>query len=717
MKTTSFGVRGMHCASCAVNIERELKSVHGVQDANVNSAMEKASITYDDTKIGLHDLHVAVKKAGYEPVMGDMPEHMSHGNVFSGKRVIIAVILGIPLIGSMFIGLHIQTQFAAMICAWILVVFVGFPFHAGAWKEIRRMRTGMDTLVSLGTSAALLWSTYAFFTRRVNELYFEVAGIIIVFLLIGKYLEARQRARAGEAIRSLMNVHSVIAHIVISAKAGISSSSIKDIDPKELHIGDICQVKPGEQIPIDGEIIEGISSIDESMLTGESVSIEKIVKSKVFAGTINGNGSFLMRVMVEPGNTALDAIVKTVEHALSTKSPVEKFVDRISGIFVPIVIISAIATLIIWIFLGHGFGEAIKHAVAVLIVACPCAMGLATPAAIMVGTGKGAKKGILIKDGSALEAAHNISMVVFDKTGTLTEGKPKVTDILHAGVDRKDILQSAGSVEMMSEHPLAKAVLKLCEEEQIGLYPAEHVKAIVGKGVEGLVNGRKIILGTDVLLEELGVAMPHQVVERARELRCEGKTLLFVVQDKIYVGLIAVRDVLKKDSVEAVALLQKNGIKVAMITGGHLDSAAAISKELGLKEIFAQVLPIDKAGRVKKMQDGGERVAFVGDGINDAPALAQADLGIAMGTGTDVAMATGQIVLMGGSPLKAGEAIELARRTFTAIQQNLFWAFAYNAIGIPLAAIGILNPMLASAAMALSSVSVLTNSLRIARKR
>lgn len=722
MKNTSFGIRGMHCSSCAVTIESELKKVPGVVQARVNFASEKAHVEYDEQVAGMHDFHQATQKAGYDAVM-DMPHnqyegsHLTHGDVFSGKRAAWALITAIPLLLSMFImpegdiiAGHTSWHWIMLGAAWALVTGFGSPFQLGAVKELKRFRAGMDTLVALGTMSALLWSTYAFFAHRTEEMYFEVAGIIIVFLLIGKWLEAKQRARAGEAIRSLMSLHPRIAHRLLP------DGSVQDIDPAILRVSDLCRVKPGESIPMDGEVVEGSSSVDESMLTGEAIPIEKTIGTKVFAATINGTGSFVLKVTVEPGKTALDAIVATVEHALASKSPIEKFVDRVSSYFVSIVVIVAVLTFGAWMMMGSGLAIAIAHAVAVLIVACPCAMGLATPAAIMVGTGTGAKRGILIKDGSALEAARNISMMVFDKTGTLTQGKPIVTDVVSAGISRTDILQLAGSLEAVSEHPLAKAILTACEEEKVDIVSVQNSKAFPGKGMEGVVQGVSVLLGTSQFFQEKGIALPQDLEQSMQALRVEGKTIILLAKDAVYAGLIAVRDIPKPDAYKAVQALQEKKIEVVLLTGDHAVTAAAIAKELGITKVFAQVLPSEKAEKIKELQKEGVRIAFVGDGLNDAPALAQADLGIAMGTGTDAAIATGQIVLMSGSPLKAVEAIALARITFSAIKQNLFWAFAYNSLSIPLAAIGILSPALASAAMALSSVSVLTNSLRIARQ-
>ncbi len=732
MKSIIIPIQGMHCSSCAVTTELELNKVDGVISANVNFAMGRATIEYDEAKTTPDHLAQTIRDTGYTPVMEavaggqnketdehdgaddetDHSSHTAHSGYVTKNRLIAAFILVIPLAISLFGIPNIGTIFGRpawlwinFIAAWVLVAWFGLQFHRGALNELRHGRVNMDTLVTVGTGAALLWSTYTLFMG--GETYFETAGIIIVFLLLGKWLEAQQRMRAGTAIQSLLGLHSKLAHRLIDG------GQVEDVDPSVLKPGDRCLVKPGERIPQDGEIVDGHSVVDESMLTGESIPVERNIGDTVYGATVNGTGTFTLRVTVETGKSALDAIVATVDHALSTKSPVEKLVDRVSRIFVPLVFTVAFATFIVWIGIGAPLGDAIRYAVAVLIVACPCAMGLATPAAIMVGTGAGAKKGILVKDGSALEAARNITMVVFDKTGTLTEGSPTVTDIIPHGVSEDELLAVASALEDVSEHPLAKAVLAERDRRELSTPRAEQVSAVPGEGVEGIVDGVKTLLGKPGWIASQGIAMDSAGIDT---LRADEKTIIAVARDGVFLGYIAAKDRLKTDAAEAVRMLKAEGIATALLTGDHQATADAIAKELDISKVMAQVTPTEKAEKVKALQAGGQKVAFVGDGLNDAPALAQADLGIAVGTGTDVAIATGQIVLMSGSPRKAAEAIRLARLTFRAIKQNLFWAFFYNMIGIPLAAFGILNPIIAAFAMAMSSVSVLSNSLRIARK-
>jgi P-type Cu+ transporter len=731
MATMMLPIRGMHCASCAITIEKELKNVSGVTDASVNFATERASVTFTDGQTSTEHLRGAVQRAGY--AVADTPAlasahpvtlhsaprhdngegHMDHGGYTNTRELAVAVALIIPLVVSMFVQPTIGVMFDRpvmeiinLLVAWVLVGWLGRHFHHGAWMAMRHGRATMDTLVSVGTGAALVWSTYVFFVG--GDVYFEVAGIIIVLLLFGKYLEQKQRKKAGEAIQALLGLHAKLAHRVTA------SGAMEDVDPSLLRPGDMCRVKPGERIPTDGVVTDGLSSVDESMLTGEPIPIEKGVSDTVYGATVNGTGTFQMKVTVEPGKSALDAIVATVDHALSTKSPVEKFVDRVSAVFVPAVIAIAAVTLIAWLAVTGDVGGAIRHAVAVLIVACPCALGLATPAAIMVGAGAGAKKGILVKDGSALEAARNITLVVFDKTGTLTEGAPSVTDVVPAtGTDASELLRVAVALEAHSEHPLASAILKYSENIQPSAI--QNVRAIPGKGVEGVMDQQAVMLGTDALMRERNVAIPADSARAAEGLRTHAKTVMFVARGTALLGVIAAQDRIKSDAVEAITRLRAMGIESILLTGDHEATANAVASVLGIARVFASVSPTRKAEIVRELQKGGVKVAFVGDGLNDAPALAQSDLGIAVGTGTDVAMAAGQLVTMGGSPVKAADAIRLARLTFRAVKQNLFWAFIYNVVGIPLAAVGLLNPVIASLAMAMSSVSVLTNSLRIAR--
>lgn len=733
MEQTTIPIKGMHCASCAISIEKDLQKLSGVTNASVNYALARATVSYDSGKVDEHTLRETIRKTGYEPGRthdssphGSTNEshhaHASHDAYVQPFELIFVFLLAIPLLAGMFWKPDIGTVFGKpaievfyLIAAWLLVVLFGRRFHIGTFNELSRKRAGMDTLVSMGTGAALVWSTYAFIVE--GEVYFEVAGVIITFILLGKHLEHRQRMRAGQAIESLLSLHAKLAHRVAD------DGSVEDVDPAMLRPGDGCIVKPGERIPIDGMIIKGGSSIDESMLTGEAIPVPRGIGDVVYGATMNMTGSFTMKVTAAQGNTMLDGIIKTVEHALSEKSPIEKLVDRVSAVFVPIVLGIALVAFFAWLAASGGdLGAAIRHAVAVLIVACPCAMGLATPAAILVGTGAGAKKGILIKEGSALEAARNINHIVFDKTGTLTEGKPTVTDIIEnraSNIPRLELMRVAGALESGSEHPFAQAILSYIEAnapKQFRFDDIDSFKAVAGKGVKGRMKGTDVALGTESFVMEQGVEVPADIKEQAEALRREAKTVIYVSRARMLIGIIAAQDRIKKESAEAVTRLQNLGLTVALLTGDHLASANAVATKLNIKNVYAEISPNKKAEIVASIQKEGGKVAFVGDGINDAPALAKSDLGIAIGTGTDIAIATGQLVIMKGSPLKAADAIVLSRTTFRAIKQNLFWAFVYNTIGIPLAAFGYLNPIVAGGAMALSSVSVLANSLRIKRK-
>lgn len=647
--------------------------------------------------------------------------HLIGQSAVSRIEMILVIILSFPLVLSMFWMPELGTVFGLpvsdlviLLDAWILVGWFGRSYHIAAWKQLLKRRANMNTLITVGTGSALVWSTYAYL--RGGDTYFEGAGIIIVFVLLGRYLEQSQRTKAGASIESLLRLHAKLAHRVTE------NDSTEDVHPNELTPGDTCLVKPGERIPLDGVIIKGHTSIDESMLTGEPIPVEREAGDRVYGGTMNGKGSFVMKITVESGHSTLDAIIETVEYALSTKPPIERLADRVSSVFVPAVIIIAMVAFSLWLIATLDPGLSIKHAVAVLIVACPCAMGLATPAAIVVGTGAGAKRGILIREGSALESARSVTTVIFDKTGTLTEGETTVTDVLehkNSGIQPLELMRIAGSLEQQSEHPLASAIMKYIQKHapaDLDIRNVESFTSVTGKGLKGILEGSTVLLGTEAFLQEHGIQVPESIQDDVERFRRNAKTVVFVARDDIMIGVIAIKDRLKANAKQAIADLNEMNIRIALITGDHLATANAVAEEIGIEQVFADASPKKKSEIVSSLQKDGESVAFVGDGINDAPALARSNLGIAIGTGTDVAIATGQIVIMEGSPMKAAEAIRLSRTTFRAIRQNLFWAFIYNAVGIPLAAFGYLNPIIASAAMAMSSMSVLANSLHISRK-
>ena len=716
MKKTTFPIKGMHCASCAVNIERDLAQTPGVTDASVNYALAQATVSYDEGKTHEHELHMVVKKAGYDVVMGhgDAHEnHMAHGADVkkAGRKAAIALALAVPVF-VLAMG-ELGFPFVQGVLATIVVFGAGSEFHVMAAKLLRRGRANMDTLISLGTVAALVLSWWQLIIwmngypllggipEPMPSLYFETAAIITGFILLGRYFEARSKGKAGEAIAKLVELGAKFAHRV---RDGVT----EDVPVDALRVGDYVLVKPGEKIPLDGVVREGESALDESMLTGESIPVGKKLGDNVFGATVNTTGALTIEITKEPKDTVLAQIVRLVGEAQEKKAPIQKLADQISGVFVPIVIVIAFVTFVAWMLTGAALDVAFVNAVAVLVIACPCALGLATPTAIMVGTGRGAREGILIKSGEALERARNLDVVVFDKTGTLTEGKPIVTDVI--GGD--DVLRYAAALESSSEHPLALAVTRKAKELGLAVSKVVDFASVSGKGIRGTVEGKHVVLGNALMMVDEGVAVTADDLERLRE---QGKTAVIVAVDGYMIGVLGIADAPKANAKEAVADLERSGLSVMMLTGDHKHTAEAIARQLGIRDVEAEVLPGDKLAVVKRLQQKGKRVAFVGDGINDAPALTQADLGIAVGSGSDVAIEAGQMVLVGGGPEKVVAALRLTRVTYRTIKQNLFWAFIYNIIGIPLAALGFLNPIVASAAMAGSSISVVLNARRIRR--
>lgn len=746
MQTTKFNITDMHCASCSVRNENSLKKLDGVKSASVNYAMRSATVEFDESKVSEHDLHKAVESNGYHVEMSHKDHEMGgpvpvglkssgtghghdHGGMAGQKEVtdarnkaVLALILAVPTLLLAMLKINLPWQIGNLNASvWvqaflsaITVFIVGKEFHITALKLLRHFAANMDTLISLGTVAAVAYSLWAMATSNPStslgtkgqEFYFETAAIITAFILLGRYLEAKSRGQASQAISKLMQLGAKSAHLV---KNGVMSN----IPIEQVRVGDILAVKPGEKYPVDGKISKGETTVDESMLTGESMPVNKHAGDEVFGATININGSVEIETLKVGKDTILSQIIKMVEDAQVKKAPIQKLADKIAGVFVPIIIVLALITFAAWFLVSHDIGRSLIAAVAVLVIACPCALGLATPMAILVGTGEGAKKGILIKNGEALEKAKHIDVVMFDKTGTLTEGKPTVTDIIPAaGMEKNDVLALAASVEKHSEHPLAQAIFHRAEEQKIILPNASDFLNTSGKGVTAKINNDEIIVGSPRLVLELGINN-SEMSSQIEELEHKARTVVCLVKNKKLVGLIAIADTLKSDAKEAVLKLKAMGISSVMISGDNQRTAQAIAKDAGIDTVLAEVLPQDKAAEVKKLQAQGKKVAFVGDGINDAPALVQADLGIAVGTGTDIAIESGELVLVKGSPLKVVSAIQLSQKTFKTIKQNLFWAFFYNIAAIPLAALGYLNPMLAGAAMAFSSFSVVGNSLRI----
>jgi Cu+-exporting ATPase len=733
--TVTLHVLEMSCASCVEAIEKSLARVDGVLSANVNLATEEATVKFIPTVVTREGIVQAVRGAGYdvapEAEEGQLEdreaaERAQHLRRARARLIFAASSSAAILVGTYqgyFPGLRAvprEVMFYALLALTTPVQFwAGWQFYRGAWATLRRFSADMNTLIAVGTSAAYLYSVVATFAPRffraagqAPDVYYDTAAVIITLILLGRYLEARAKGQASEAIRRLMELRPKTAHVIRHGEE-------VEIAADEVEVGDVVVVRPGEKIPVDGVVVAGQSAVDESMITGESIPVEKGEGDEVIGATINRSGSFRFRATKVGRETALAQIIELVRQAQGAKAPAQRLADRVAGVFVPTVIGIAVATFVLWLTLGPtpAFTRALLNFVAVLVIACPCALGLATPTAIMVGTGKGAENGILIKGGETLELAQRLQVIVFDKTGTLTEGAPRLTDVVAAdGAGETQILRLAAAAERGSEHPIARAIMSGAQERGIELPEATDFQAVSGHGLRATVEGARILLGNAKLMTDNGVEL-GALGARAEALRTEGKTAMFLASDGRVVGILAVADTLKRGSREAVRRLRQMGVEVAMITGDNAQTAAAIAREAGIDRVLAEVLPEQKAKEVKKLQAEGKVVAMVGDGINDAPALAQADIGIAIGTGTDVAMQSSDLTLVTGDLAGVVAAIELSQRTFRTIKQNLFWAFIYNIIGIPLAASGVLRPIYAAAAMSFSSVSVVSNSLRLRRFR
>lgn len=735
-------IEGMTCAACAKTVERVTKKLDGVIEANLNYATEKLNISYEPSKVRVSDIKKVIEKAGYKAVedeaTADMDKEKKEKEIKTlWKKFLVSAIFTIPLLvitmGHMFfepVGFHLPDIIDPMknprnfgLIQLVLVlpaIIAGYKFFTVGFKALARRSPNMDSLIAIGTSAAFLYGIFAItqiYGGNIDyayDLYFEAAGVIITLILLGKYLEAVTKGKTSEAIKKLMGLAPKTAVI---ERAGEEI----EISVDEVEVGDLIIVKPGEKMPVDGEVTYGLTSVDESMLTGESMPVEKSIGDKIIGASINKNGMIKYKATRVGKDTALAQIIKLVEDAQGSKAPIAKMADIISGYFVPTVIGIAVLAALLWYFVGGETGVfALTIFISVLVIACPCALGLATPTAIMVGTGKGAEYGVLIKSGVALETAHRIRTIVFDKTGTITEGKPKVTNVITANnIDEQYLLQIAASAEKSSEHPLGEAIVKGAEEKGLEFKKLEAFKAIPGYGIEVKIDGKNILLGNKKLMDERNISL-EKLEEKSHKLADEGKTPMYVAIENALAGIIAVADTVKENSKRAIENLHKMGIEVAMITGDNRRTAEAIAKQVGIDRILAEVLPEDKANEVKKLQGEGKKVAMVGDGINDAPALAQADIGIAIGSGTDVAMESADIVLMRSDLMDVPTALQLSKKTIRNIKQNLFWAFGYNTLGIPVA-MGVLyifggpllNPIIAAAAMSFSSVSVLLNALRL----
>ncbi|MDR2392706.1 MAG: heavy metal translocating P-type ATPase [Treponema sp.] len=753
--TLTIPIGGMTCAACSARVEKGISKLAGVERATVNLATEKATVIYDPAIIRLSAIKEAIEKAGYKALDASKQGAIDQDKLRKERDIqilwtkfIVAVAFALPLLYIAMVPmitwftLPFPKALAPMnfpliyalveLVLVIPVIIAGNRFYTVGFKNLFHRSPNMDSLIAIGTTSAVLYSLYNLWQiargdfGAVESLYFETAGVIIALILLGKSLEAVSKGRTSEAIKKLMGLAPKTAIII---EQGVE----KEIPIDEVIPGDIILVKPGAKIPVDGVVTEGITSIDESMLTGESMPVDKKAGDPVYSATINANGLIRFKAEKVGSDTVLAQIIKLVEDAQGSKAPIAQMADIVSGYFVPIVCAIALLAGLAWftaastglVALPEGKSVvefALTIFISVLVIACPCALGLATPTAIMVGTGKGAEHGILIKGGEALETTHKIQTIVFDKTGTITQGKPKVTDIVTSkGIERDYLLRITASAEQGSEHPLGQAIVQGAQEQGLELFKVSHFEAITGRGIEAEINGVKGLIGNRKLLEERGIALTALETDSDR-LAGEGKTPMYVALDGEIAGIVAVADVVKPSSKAAIESLHTMGIEVAMITGDNRKTAAAIAKQVGIDRVLAEVLPQDKSNEVKKLQDEGRKVAMVGDGINDAPALVQADIGIAIGSGTDVAMESADIVLMRSDLKDVPTAINLSKQTIRIIKQNLFWAFGYNTLGIPIAA-GVLylfggpllNPIFAAAAMSLSSVSVLTNALRLKR--
>lgn len=738
VKTYNFKIEGMTCSACANRVERVTKKLEGVENSTVNFATEKLTIKVNEDEISYGDIKAAVDKAGYKLIKEEVKdkEKQGEGKSEASKlltRFISSLIFTVPLLiitmGHM-VGMHLPSiidpmtnplNFALIqLILTLPVMIAGYKFYKVGLKNLVKLSPNMDSLISIGTLAAFIYGIFAIYKimqgnhEYAMHLYFESAAVILTLITLGKYLEAVSKGKTSQAIKALMGLAPKTATIIRDNKEII-------VPVEEVIVGDIVLVKPGEKLPVDGDVIEGNTSIDESMLTGESIPVEKSMGSSVIGASINKTGFIKYKATRVGRDTALAQIVKLVEDAQGSKAPIAKLADVISAYFVPVVIGLAIIASVGWLIAGETPIFSLTIFIAVLVIACPCALGLATPTAIMVGTGKGAENGVLIKGGEPLETTYKLKTIVFDKTGTITEGKPKVTDIITNGESEEEILILAASAEKGSEHPLGEAIVKDAEEKGLSLKVIDKFNAIPGHGIEVEIDKKSILLGNKKLMMEKNINISN-LDETSDRLASEGKTPMYIAIDGNAAGIIAVADTVKASSKNAIESLHKMGIKVAMITGDNKRTADAIAKQVGIDIVLSEVLPEDKANEVKKLQVDGNRVGMVGDGINDAPALAQADIGIAIGSGTDVAIESADIVLMRSDLMDVISAIKLSKATIKNIKENLFWAFGYNVLGIPVA-MGVLhifggpllNPMIAAGAMSLSSVSVLLNALRLRR--
>ncbi|MFD0716873.1 heavy metal translocating P-type ATPase [Paenibacillus sp. GCM10027626] len=731
-EVAQFNLEGMTCAACANKIEKGLSKMPGVTSATVNFAMETARVEYSSGEVSVEDMQSKVKKLGYKATIKqenqNSGDHRLNEIRQQKRKLLISAILSFPLLWTMvahfsftswiYMPDFLMNPWFQLILATPVQFYIGKQFYVGAYKALRNRSANMDVLVSLGTSAAYFYSLYLtidWYMAGGNgghhhgpSLYYETSAILITLVIMGKLFEANAKGRTSEAIKSLMGLQAKTALVIRDGQELM-------IPVDEVIAGDVVLVRPGDKVPVDGEVLEGVSSVDESMLTGESLPVEKRAGDAVIGATINKNGMLRIKATKVGKETALAQIIKVVEEAQGSKAPIQRVADVISGIFVPIVVGIAVVAFLVWYFFvtPGDFAGALEKAIAILVIACPCALGLATPTSIMAGSGRAAELGILFKGGEHLEQTHKIDAIILDKTGTVTKGKPELTDVLAEG-NEAEFLRLVGAAEKNSEHPLAEAIVEGIRAKNVELPGTESFEAIPGFGIKAVVEGRELLVGTRRLMEkyEVNAKAAYEPMSRLEEA---GKTAMLVAIDNRYAGMVAVADTIKETSKAAVSRLKEMGIQVIMITGDNERTAKAIAAQVGIDHVRAEVLPEGKAEEVKKLQAKGKKVAMVGDGINDAPALATADIGMAIGTGTDVAMEAADVTLMRGDLSSIPDAIYMSRKTMTNIKQNLFWALGYNTLGIPIAAIGLLAPWVAGAAMALSSVSVVLNALRLQR--
>lgn len=732
-ETVDLQLIGMYCAACATKIEKVVSRMPGVNQANVNFALETARVEFNPAEVSLSDIQQRVEKLGYQAVSKqetlDQEGHRKEAITKQKRKLLLSAILSLPLLWAMVSHFSFTSwiwmpdlfmnPWFQLILATPVQFFIGKQFYVGAYKALRNKSANMDVLVALGTSAAYFYSLYLTIdwaaaganAHHGPEMYYETSAVLITLVIMGKLFESLAKGRTSEAIKTLMGLQAKTALVVRDGQEMV-------IPVEQVLVGDLVLVKPGEKIPVDGKVVEGTSAVDESMLTGESIPVEKKAGDAVIGATINKNGRLTLEATKVGKETALAQIIKVVEEAQGSKAPIQRVADVISGIFVPIVVGIAIVAFLVWYFwvTPGNFAQSLEIAIAILVIACPCALGLATPTSIMAGSGRAAELGVLFKGGEHLESTHKIDAIILDKTGTVTKGKPELTDVEVDNIDQELFLRLVGAAEKSSEHPLAEAIVAGIEAKGTKLPTAEHFEAIPGYGIQASVEGREVLVGTRKLMALHNVPV-DAVLARMSELETEGKTAMLAAVDGRYAGLVAVADTIKETSKAAVARLKQMGIEVIMITGDNERTAQAIAKQVGIDHVLAEVLPEGKADEVKKLQQQGKKVAMVGDGINDAPALAVADIGMAIGTGTDVAMEAADVTLMKGDLNSIPDAIYMSRKTMSNIRQNLFWALGYNSLGIPIAAIGLLAPWVAGAAMALSSVSVVLNALRLQRMK